>query len=290
MTDSGMEEIRVCGQTEVYFTRSWIDDSDFDKCAPFQYDIQTNKKCAQETNIEDNGGCKSMDTIHTILLDGGLEAKVELKLLEKTEQESGKLYSSLPRLCHICGNHIRHKFKEHLQTHRKKTIKCPSCDKLFNNRACLVSHIKLVHKSKEQKAASLWHCPICNKGLTLLTHLHSHMKIMHFSSTKEVQDTKPVFNSCDRCNKCFKRRSDLDRHVLYVHTDKSARKFACGTCGRNCVTRSDLIKHTRIHTNTRPYACTVCNKTFALIGNLNQHLNTHKKGLEKSTGSAIHKT
>nr|XP_021518464.1 sal-like protein 3 isoform X1 [Meriones unguiculatus] len=50
----------------------------------------------------------------------------------------------------------------------------------------------------------------------------------------------------------------------------------CGVCGKPFACKSALEIHYRSHTKERPFVCTVCRRGCSTMGNLKQHLLTHK--------------
>lgn len=75
--------------------------------------------------------------------------------------------------------------------------------------------------------------------------------------------------ACDQCNMSFQQPCQLKSHKICVHQEISS--FVCGQCGKRFGTAATLKLHELTHTNERPHACDLCDKTFSLVNNLNVH-------------------
>ncbi|XP_052130269.1 zinc finger protein 157-like [Frankliniella occidentalis] len=77
---------------------------------------------------------------------------------------------------------------------------------------------------------------------------------------------------CNECQRCFKRKNDLAKHVK-THTGK--RSYECDICHKRYSSQGNLVTHVRTHTGEKPYECDFCNKHFAQKGDLAKHVRTH---------------
>ncbi|XP_056878314.1 zinc finger protein 28-like [Takifugu flavidus] len=78
--------------------------------------------------------------------------------------------------------------------------------------------------------------------------------------------------SCNICNKKFKVRSVLTRHIK-THTGE--KPYRCNVCDKSFIQRSYLHTHMNSHSEQKPYMCSFCGKGFTQLGNMNVHIRIH---------------
>ena len=77
--------------------------------------------------------------------------------------------------------------------------------------------------------------------------------------------TKPVVTSSD------------DDDVKDGHRLNCINIFHCKHCSYKSPRLGDLMKHERVHTNTRPFKCSYCSRSFKQSSHLRVHLRLYKK-------------
>ena len=71
--------------------------------------------------------------------------------------------------------------------------------------------------------------------------------------------TEKLF-SCQICHKSYSNKRSLIRHMK-VHDETKALK--CDVCLKLFSTKSELISHYRTHTGEKSFACQICDRKFA---------------------------
>lgn len=90
---------------------------------------------------------------------------------------------------------------------------------------------------------------------------------------KESHDNERPF-VCTLCNKGFCRRSDLKKHTI-VHT--GVRPFSCPVCSKSFSRNTNLTKHMRIHSGIKPHVCQKCPRSFTTYADLIRHQRAHNE-------------
>ncbi|XP_063374070.1 zinc finger protein 497-like [Cydia amplana] len=88
---------------------------------------------------------------------------------------------------------------------------------------------------------------------------------------KQVHGTDKPYH-CPECDKSFGRRSDLRKHSI-VHT--GIRPFQCQYCLKSFSRNTNLSKHLRIHAGTKPHVCPLCPRSFVCRNDLQRHVLVH---------------
>lgn len=135
---------------------------------------------------------------------------------------------------------------------------CDLCEKLFITRQALFRHLRQHHKEIK--------CEECNEIFIGKNLLEEHIKKLHKTDNNEV---------CSQCGKVFATRKQLNVHRKCVHENEM--NFVCHFCGKNMFTKINLENHLRVHTQERPFKCTIegCEKRFKQQGQVRRHVMTH---------------
>ena len=110
----------------------------------------------------------------------------------------------------------------------------------------------------------------CNCHHRTVAELTAHISEVHIGN--RLKEYVCHWQDCDRCQKPFGQRQKILRHVV-VHTNY--RPFVCSICGYSCSVEAVLKQHIRTHTGERPFQCTLCQKTFTASTALSVHMRTH---------------
>lgn len=119
------------------------------------------------------------------------------------------------------------------------------------------------HELGSHDVSAPYSCNYCQLRLTTRPALIAHIKEQHDAERPYV---------CALCSKGFVRRSDLKKHTI-VHT--GVRPFSCHVCSKSFSRNTNLTKHLRIHSSVKPFVCQQCPRSFQTPLELMKHTRSH---------------
>lgn len=146
----------------------------------------------------------------------------------------------------------------------QKTLICPVCGKIINNKTALYDHLRKTHSPKQN-------CDLCGKSFTNKQILKDHMYTHHMK----------VKFGCNLCTAEFRSGRKLVVHKRIVHT----KKYKCEKCNVGFGISKRLLEHISVEHEGKRYRCTypACSKTFVTRKSATVHLNkVHKLKGENS--------
>lgn len=96
--------------------------------------------------------------------------------------------------------------------------------------------------------------------------------VINKKTAQQACETPDRPYTCSVCNKNFKLKSILTRHMK-THTGE--KPHSCSVCGKSFIQRSYLRTHMNSHSGQKPYTCTFCGRGFTQVGNMNAHIRIH---------------
>ncbi|XP_029179966.2 insulinoma-associated protein 1-like [Acropora millepora] len=103
-------------------------------------------------------------------------------------------------------------------------------------------------------------CEVCNKTFRRKAYLRKHMN--------NHNDDRPY--PCQYCGKVFRSLTNRAKHVL--NHAVGPKTFICNVCGNGFANKGSLDRHARIHTG-EIYSCKHCSSTFYSSPGLTRHMN-----------------
>ena len=120
-------------------------------------------------------------------------------------------------------------------------------------------------------------CETCGKIVSMSSYqnhmkIHLRKKIANGEEPIEAQG-KTLFYYCDKCEKKFNSKGELNDHVQVVHQEV---EFKCDLCPQSFKTRIMRDGHKRVaHNSDKRYECEVCHKRFNQICLKERHERVH---------------
>uniref|UniRef100_H3CQU1 Zinc finger and BTB domain-containing protein 41 n=1 Tax=Tetraodon nigroviridis TaxID=99883 RepID=H3CQU1_TETNG len=148
-----------------------------------------------------------------------------------------------------------------IHTSNKKTLKCPKCDKTFDRAGKYQSHTR-VHTGEKP-----FQCDVCLQRYSTKSNLTFHKK--KHSGDAPFQKKE---HTCPFCSKLHASKKTLSKHVKRFHPEhvqefltkrkKKSEGWKCGICLKTFTRRPHLQEHMILHTQDRPFKCSLCDEFF----------------------------
>lgn len=126
-------------------------------------------------------------------------------------------------------------------------------------------HEKEINLNKKR----VYMCKYCDAAFALNEDCIAHEETDHDQNTP---------HTCNFCVYKSDNRNAIITHIRDIHrTDKP---YICVQCNKGFIRRSDLKKHTFVHTGIRPFTCPICSNSFTRKTNLTKHMKILHSGLK----------
>jgi len=140
-----------------------------------------------------------------------------------------------------------------------------------DNKSYQLVRPQLVHDQKrtaKRTRKSPYYCSKCRRRMKSKDQLRIHL----------ASCSKKEFH-CIECNKPFKWRTNLNRHVHDHHSQKvRAIGKTCPKCDRVFQDMSNLKRHMEVHDNITEYKCPACSYKARRRSNLQRHIQSMHSG------------
>ena len=187
------------------------------------------------------------------------EEFMESEIIHQEPENTLEHESQDSLFCSICN--ISFPTEEELKTHSHSSLfECHFCQKKYQNRMNLQTHMKKYHEDTEWMK---YKCATCGKSFGFLLALERHMK-EHNPNQKFC---------CEQCGKVFKNLANLKNHIP-LHTKDEV--FECPYCPKQYYLKYSYEKHIKNHDSTPQFYCDVCDSKFTERAHFKLHQERHQ--------------
>ncbi|XP_054282261.1 zinc finger protein 501-like [Macrosteles quadrilineatus] len=162
-------------------------------------------------------------------------------------------------------NESHHSDEEELEEH----LPIEFCESLIDEEEDCSNEGQTTDESNEQtdqvpeEQNHFYNCIHCvYKGT--IGELRNHYELLHKDCTRSV-------HWCVECKVDFENEAILKLHKVQEHV------FYCSKCFYSFKTQRELLAHMSVHSRSKGYQCTICNKIFPIRRYFVRHLERHEK-------------
>ena len=185
-----------------------------------------------------------------------------------------------PNYCNVCQKGFSTKFNfdiHNLKIHEAKDdeFNCDQCEKTFTSQSNLTRH-RVTKHTKEKPQFDCDECgAVFERNDTMLRHKRTHHDYRKDTVLLPGVNTEAQPFPCYICDKIFKDKRSVIRHIERDHTDKM---FSCELCEKQFSRKDTLQLHISHTHNKQPrIICEVCRQEFPSKPELRKHrLEYHK--------------
>ncbi|XP_050559512.1 zinc finger protein 761 isoform X1 [Spodoptera frugiperda] len=152
--------------------------------------------------------------------------------------------------------------RKHGKTHAQGIFPCDFCDKSYTSMTKKRNHEKGVHTGGWLRNK----CPHCPEVFVSYYDRSEHLVKVH--------NQTPIIYPCNACNKTYKKKFELNRHIKHHHLQQ--RSYLCDKCNAKFFSKRGLSDHLSRHSGGVVCSCDVCGKTFSRTRTLKEHLKIHE--------------
>merc|ERR1719376_735605 len=178
--------------------------------------------------------------------------------------------------------------------HDPRDLHCIHCDKAFNRRQQLVSHLERHTKLMPYKCRECGYVNGCKGNVSLhIKHVHrrqwtsadivinaeleAKMRKIAIAEANQIMATRGEVRVDKGPPKADDKELKLeDKNTVLVHDPHN---LQCLHCGKSFSRKKHLLQHLELHTKLKPYKCKDCDYACGKKGNVNSHVKTmhHRK-------------
>uniref|UniRef100_A0A182M9P1 Protein krueppel n=1 Tax=Anopheles culicifacies TaxID=139723 RepID=A0A182M9P1_9DIPT len=123
-------------------------------------------------------------------------------------------------------------------------------------------------KQKKDKQIDRFFCDVCDRGFRFKSMMDRHI----------LTHTKEKLFHCEVCGKGFAQKVNLTIHMR-VHTGEFPdKKFTCQICQKKCARLSELETHRASHFRRFPHVCPLCTKRYSDATGFYEHFQGEHRG------------
>ena len=232
--------------------------------------------------LDDGKDGKNKDKLNVtskkVIKKGHCNNEMDIQQTVISKDDDG--FDPSPVRCHLCtyktnsSRNLRHHMK---RKHMERTFKCTECDKAFGLGKDLREHMR----SHSKQVA----CEVCGKKFTRNYFLQKHFANKHVTKkdkSEKVEKSKeklekPLVYGCRQCDYIGKTARNLRIHETRTHGEKT---LPCPMCNKTFAMTKDLNQHVRTH--TQRFCCDICGKALKSKFALQLHRNSIHLGIKNT--------